>query len=261
MKLLRTKGIWVLSLALLVLTVAACTQSKPAVPTPTLVPLANETVAPPASEGQPTPIIVDTAPTSASGEPTLIVPPGNETPASGIATPLSPEGQPTPIVVEPTLLPTPTTVGDTGQPPAAQATPAPGGEPSQPTAGSCTNPYTVQPGEWFYAIARKCGVTPQALVAANPGMNPSVLVPGQQIVMPAGSGGAAPQPEQPSQPPSNGGQPPAGGGACTNPYTVAPGDTLNSISRKCGVSVDAILQTNGIPDPNYIFPGQQLQIP
>jgi LysM repeat protein len=260
MKSLRVKGVLIVSLTLLVLVVAACTQSKPAVPTPTLVPLANETAIVPSNQGQVTPIIADTPPTVPAGEPTLIVPPSGETPAGG-ATPSAPtEGLPTPIVVEPTLLPTPTTVGDTGQPPAAQATAVPGTEGQQPTAGSCTNPYIVQPGEWFYAIARKCGVTPQALIAANPGMNPSVLAPGQSIVLPAGSG-AAPQPEQPSQPPSDSGQPPASGGACTNPYTVAAGDTLNSISRKCGVSVDAILQANGIPDPNYIFPGQQLQIP
>jgi LysM repeat protein len=259
MKSLRAKGILFASLALMVLAVAACTQSKPAVPTPTLVPLVNDNVVVPSTEGQPTPIIADTAPTVPAGEPTLIAPPSGETPGVQ-STPASPsDGIPTPIVVEPTLLPTPTTVGDTGQP-QAQTTPVPGTDSGQqPAAGTCTNPYTVQPGEWFYAIARKCGVSPQELIAANPGLNPSVLVPGQTLVLPAGSGGAAPQ--QPAQPPSDGGQPPASGGSCTNPYTVAAGDTLNSISRKCGVSVDAIMQANGIPDPNYIFPGQQLQMP
>lgn len=255
MKSYYARGILYVSLVLLVVATAACTQSKPAVPTPTLVPLANEPVIAPTAQGQPgqpTPIIVDTIPTSQSGEnPTLVPSPaGNETPAAPT------EGQPTPIIVEPTLLPTPTTVGDAGQP--AQATPAPGTDSTtqQPSGGACSNPYTVKPGEWFYLIARNCGVSPEALLAANPGMNPSVLVPGQTLNMPGG-GSTAPQ-----QPPSSGGQqPPPSSGTCTNPYVVQSGDTLNSIARACGTTAAALQAANNIPAPDYIFPGQQLTIP
>ena len=257
MKSLCTKGILYFSLALLVVGAAACTQTKPAAPTPTLVPLPGETIVSP--EGLPTAIIIDNVTPSTGGEPTLVPPPtGNETPVPATGeTPASTDGQnPTPIVVEPTLLPTPTTVGDTGQP---VPTPASGDNTGQqPTGGTgtCSNPYTVQPGEWFYAIARKCGVTPQALLAANPGMNPSVLRPGQTMNIPGGSTGGQPPSGDNTNPP-----PPSGGGSCSNPYTVERGDTINSISRKCGVSVSALLQANGIPDPNYIFPGQQLRLP
>jgi LysM repeat protein len=258
MKSLCTKGILYFSLALLVVAAAACTQSRPAVPTPTLVPLSNETIVAP-SEGQPTPIIIQQA-TPGPGEPTLVPPPlsgetpvpaAGETPASGDS------GQiPTPILVEPTLLPTPTTVGDTGQP---VPTPAPGTDTTgQPATGACSSPYTVKPGEWFLLIARNCGVTPQALQAANPGVNPNLLRPGQVLNIPGGgtSGGSAAQPtpasgqEQPSQP-----------GTCSNPYVVQRGDTLYSIAQRCGTTVQAIQQANGIPSPEYIFPGQQLRIP
>lgn len=250
MKSLCTKGLLYLSLALLVVGAAACTQSKPAVPTPTLVPLANETLVPAGAEtqeptgGQPTPILE---------QPTLIPPPSTE------QTPAAPEAVITPIIVEPTLLPTPTTVGDTGQ--VVQPTSEPGVEATPPSSagGACSNPYTVQPGEWFYAIARKCGVTPQALLDANPGLNPNILRPGQTLNMP---GGGAPESNAP--PPAQGGseQPPSGGsGSCPNPYTVQPGDTLFSIARKCGTTADALQQANAIPAPDYIFPGQQLRIP
>ncbi len=261
MKSLCTKSILYFALALLVVSAAACTQSRPAVPTPTLVPLVNETiVAPPSDNGQPTPIIVEGVPTAQGGEPTLVPPPsGNETPVpAGGETPTQPEGNVTPIIVEPTLLPTPTTVGDTGQ--TAQPTPGSENGAQQPGAtGACTNPYTVQPGEWFYAIARKCGVTPQALLSANPGLNPSVLRPGQVINLPAGASGGDNAP-----PPStdNGGQqPPPSGGGCSNPYVVQRGDTLNSIARKCGTTAAALAAANGIPAPDYIFPGQQIRIP
>lgn len=244
MKFLCTKGLFYFSLALVVVAAVACTQSKPQVPTPTLVPLANETIVVPAETlAAPTSGVVDNA--------TLVPPPsGNETPLAPPAE-QTPGADVTPIIVEPTLLPTPTTAGDTGQP---VATPVPGSQQGAP--GSCTSPYTVQAGEWFYAIARKCGVTPQALLAANPGMNPNVLRPGQTLNMPGGGGGAPP-PSQGGQPPAQGG----GGGSCSNPYIVQSGDTLFSIARRCGSTVDAIQAANNLPSPEYIFPGQALQIP
>jgi LysM repeat protein len=44
-------------------------------------------------------------------------------------------------------------------------------------------------------------------------------------------------------------------------YTVQPGDTLYSIARRHGTTVDAIAQANGILNPAYIRVGQALLIP
>jgi LysM repeat protein len=44
-------------------------------------------------------------------------------------------------------------------------------------------------------------------------------------------------------------------------YTVKPGDTLYSISRSYGVSVQAIAAANNIVNPNLIYAGQTLTIP
>jgi murein DD-endopeptidase MepM/ murein hydrolase activator NlpD len=44
-------------------------------------------------------------------------------------------------------------------------------------------------------------------------------------------------------------------------YIVQPGDTLFSIARRFGTSVDAILQINSISDASRIFPGTELTIP
>lgn len=262
MKSLCTKGILYFSLALLVVSAAACTQSRPSVPTPTLVPLLNETPLAPSNGVNPTPIIID-QPTAAAPDATLVIPPtGNETPipAVGDATPITDTGNgtaPTPILVEPTLLPTPTTVGDVGPAPTAE-----GAQPGQPTAGGCTSPYTVKAGEWFLLIARNCGVSASELQAANPGVNPNLLRPGQVINIPGGgsSGGNNPPPAQ-ATPVPGGQQPPPAAGSCTNPYVVRNGDTLYSIATRCGSTVLAIQQANGIPAPEYIFPGQQLTIP
>lgn len=261
MKSLCTRGALFLSLALVFVLAAACTQTKPAVPTPTLVPLSTpDVVVPSNGGGQPTAIILEQA-TPGPGDATAVPPPSdatavppdaNATPDNGATPDLT---QPTAILVQPTLLPTPTTVGDTGQ---AVPTASSGGS-SVPTGGGCSSPYTVKPGEWFLLIARNCGVTPQALQAANPGVNPNLLRPGQVLTIPGGgSGNNAPPAMTPA---SSGQQPPSNGGACSNPYTVQRGDTLFSIATRCGTTVIAIQQANNIPAPEYIFPGQQLRIP
>ncbi|OQY91981.1 MAG: hypothetical protein B6D41_08680 [Chloroflexi bacterium UTCFX4] len=183
------------------------------------------------------------------------LPPSPTPPKTDAISPTHPPLPPTvaPPLIEPTLLPTPTTVGDTGGIPIL--VPA--------IAGECPNPYTVQRGEWFLSIARKCGVTPQELLAANPGLNPNALRLGQTIRIPQPGEvfptitpqtiGTVPADDTITEVPSTGG--------CSNPYTVERGDTINSIARKCGTTVEALMQTNGIPAPEYIFPGQHLRIP
>ena len=44
-------------------------------------------------------------------------------------------------------------------------------------------------------------------------------------------------------------------------YTVRPGDTLYSIARRFGTTVQAIVQANGLVNPNQIFSGQVFWIP
>ena len=57
------------------------------------------------------------------------------------------------------------------------------------TAPSRTSPrtrtYTIRSGDTPTAIARRAGVSTKALMAANPGLNPSRLRPGQVIKLPA----------------------------------------------------------------------------
>ncbi len=44
-------------------------------------------------------------------------------------------------------------------------------------------------------------------------------------------------------------------------YVVQPGDTLYSIAVRFGVSLEALIQANGIEDPNQLQAGQVLVIP
>ena len=46
--------------------------------------------------------------------------------------------------------------------------------------------------------------------------------------------------------------------AGTEIYIVRPGDTLTSIARVYGLTLAHLLSMNQIPNPNLIFPGQEI---
>ena len=149
------------------------------------------------------------------GEPTATLPPDvlpTETPLPGGGEGSPTETQPPPP--QPTNTPPP--------PPPATAVP-----PAQVTP--CSNPYTVKDGDWIYQIARNCGVSARDLIAANPGINPNYIVPGQLLNMPGQT--------TPGQAPATG---------CTGDYTVVSGDNLYRIAFRCGLTVEQIAAANGI---------------
>jgi LysM repeat protein len=128
--------------------------------------------------------------------------------------------------------------------------------PTQPPSGGNTI-YTVQPGDWLARIASRFGVTVQAIVNANPGLNPNRIFVGQRLNIPGGGGGQPTSPA-PTQPPSTATPPPSGSDQV---YIVQRGDTLGRIAARFGVTVQAIVNVNPGLNPNLIFVGQRLNIP
>jgi LysM repeat protein len=135
------------------------------------------------------------------------------------------------------------------QPPAAAAT---------PTAASGFV-YIVQSGDNFYRIARRFGVSVDAIYAANHIANPSILAVGTRLVIPGvagpeggstGAGSAAPTPA----PTVSAAQLP---GATS--YVVQPGDNLWRLSVRFGVSIARIKQLNNLTS-DIIYIGQVLVI-
>ena len=115
--------------------------------------------------------------------------------------------------------------------------------PAPPPAPCPGRTYAIQAGDTLIEIAWREGYTLDALLAANPGINPNALRIGQLICLP----------------PSPGGGPfPCFGGSI---YTIRPGDTFYSIARRFGVSLDQLLQANPETNPDRLQVGEPVCIP
>jgi len=173
--------------------------------------------------------------------------------AGGTTTP-TPEGMPANLAGTVIAGATATTMAATTQPgavqplaPTATSTPIP-----QPTAAptpvsaaaSGQTSYTVKPGDRLFSIGRQFGVNPFAIAQANRIGPPYTIYPGQVLVIPSGGVGPSPTP-----------------GAPPTTHTVVRGETIYSIARRYGRSAAAIINANHLINPNFIFPGQVLNIP
>ncbi len=122
--------------------------------------------------------------------------------------------------------------------PVAPAAPT---SPSAPAAASVG--YTVAKGDTLSGIAARHGVTSAAIKQAN-GMTSDTVVLGKKLVIPGASGPVARTA-------------PAAGGKT---HTVVKGDTLDRISRKYGVSAEAIKTANGMKSDTVML-GTKVRIP
>ncbi|MBI3913475.1 MAG: LysM peptidoglycan-binding domain-containing protein, partial [Chloroflexi bacterium] len=122
----------------------------------------------------------------------------------------------------------------------------PGASGPTPVAG-LPSTYTVQRGDWLYAIARKFGVSVVALQNVNPGINFNVLTPGMVLRIPGG----APSPSTSTTPTTSN----------PNSYTVKSGDTLFSIAVRFSTTTYALQIANNLSNSNFIYVGQVLVLP
>jgi LysM repeat protein len=122
--------------------------------------------------------------------------------------------------------------------------------------------HTVQPGETFYGIARKYGVTSAQLRALNPDVQWQNVRAGDVLRLPAnaraqGQPAARPSPSADSDRPST--QRPSSS-ARRRTHTVERGETLYGIARRYGVSVEALQRANDM-DGDQVRAGQTLVLP
>ncbi len=108
--------------------------------------------------------------------------------------------------------------------------------------------HVVRYGDTLYSIARRYGTSVEAIMRTNGLSNRNFIWVGQRLTIPgSGSSGSSY---------SGGGS--SGGGSV---YVVRRGDTLYSIARRHGTSVQAIVNANGLRNASLIYAGQRLAIP
>lgn len=112
---------------------------------------------------------------------------------------------------------------------------------SQPPCPGAT--YTIRSGDTLFGIARSLGISLDALLRANPGINPEALRVGQVICLPV-------TPVPPTECPTG-----------FERYTIMAGDTLFALARRFGTTVEAIQRANPGLDPNSLRVGQIICIP
>lgn len=104
---------------------------------------------------------------------------------------------------------------------------------------------TVRAGDTLSKIAKRHGTTPETLSKLNKLKNPSLIRPGQKLLLP-GKAAATPAPRSSS---------PVGGS-----HIVKSGETFYSIARKHGIGVDALEAANPTVKASALRPGQKLQL-
>ncbi|MBN1964299.1 MAG: LysM peptidoglycan-binding domain-containing protein [Anaerolineae bacterium] len=135
--------------------------------------------------------------------------------------------------------------------------------------------YRVNPGDTVGAIALQFDSTIEAIVRANGLGSANLIYVGQDLVVPVRQqpvltpyptplptqAGILPTPTPFGYYPPPTPTPPPNTGGPTLVYIVQAGDTLSRIATIYNVTVDALVQLNGIVNPNLIRTGQQLLVP
>ena len=103
---------------------------------------------------------------------------------------------------------------------------------AKPVKNTNTSFYVVKPGDSWWNIAAKHGLSMYTLAARNGKTIYSMLHPGDHLTI--------------------------SGQTATRAYTVRRGDTLSGIASRLGVSVGYLARKNSIINPNLILVGQRL---
>lgn len=109
--------------------------------------------------------------------------------------------------------------------------------------------YVVQRGDTLSQIAQANGVSMGDLMRINGISNASFIWVGQRlrltsrVAAPSYAASQSPRPE-----------------AASSIYVVQRGDTLSEIAQRFGVTTQALLAANGLPNANFVWVGQRLRV-
>jgi len=106
--------------------------------------------------------------------------------------------------------------------------------------------YVVQPGDTLFSIAEQFGSSVEAIVAANGITNPSLINPGQKLIIPTVEKVRAPA---------------ARAVGSTRVHPVRTGELLPGLAFRYGTTVWALRAQNELNRLGFLWPGLELEIP
>ncbi|PZQ87869.1 MAG: peptidoglycan-binding protein LysM [Leifsonia xyli] len=145
--------------------------------------------------------------------------------------------------------------------------------PTTTTATPAGGRYTIAKGDTISRIAAKFGVSTQSVLTANGLSWSSIIYPGQTIAIPSTTLAAENvssvtpvTPSTPSTPATPAAEPSTPVVSTPAPvlstsYLIKTGDTISSIAQKFGVTIQALLDANGLSRTSIIYSGRSLTIP
>ncbi|TWX41121.1 LysM peptidoglycan-binding domain-containing protein [Frigoribacterium sp. ACAM 257] len=134
---------------------------------------------------------------------------------------------------------------------ASAPSPAPAAPASAPRTAAAGS-YTIARGDTLSSIAGAHGVSTASLLGANGLSWSSIIYPGQVLSLPGGASTAA----APAAPSATSSSSAAGAG-----HVIRSGETIASIARQTGTTVQALLAANGLSMTSTIYAGRTLVVP
>lgn len=119
--------------------------------------------------------------------------------------------------------------------------------------------HVVRDGETVGELAQRYDVTVDEIAAANSLTDPDLVLVGQRLAIPGVTSIADAVTVAATSDVAEGIDPREP--AISHEHTVAAGETLETIARRTGSSVEAIARLNALADPNRVRTGTRLQIP
>jgi len=121
----------------------------------------------------------------------------------------------------------------------------------------CPQKYTVQPGDSWFGIAERAGVSPGLIAGSNGATLKSRLTPGQEICLPPGA--SVPPATEPTREPAEVSTRTAP--SCGLSYVVQRGDSWFGIAKRAGVKAGPLASVNGKTIQSSLKVGQTICLP
>jgi LysM repeat protein len=121
----------------------------------------------------------------------------------------------------------------------------------------CPQKYTVQPGDSWFGIAERAGVSPSLIAGSNGATLKSRLTPGQEICLPPGA--SIPPATEPTREPAEISTRTAP--SCGLSYVVQRGDSWFGIAKRAGVKAGPLASVNGKTLQSPLKIGQTICLP